>query len=111
MSNDDLFFFDNDNSENYMKDWYMNDKGDFKSFEFNLPSKSDPVNSPSHYTKGKVDAIDVIEDAIKDAPNTKAGFLQGQVLKYLLRLWYKSNSVEDAKKAEWYLKRLIDELS
>ena len=35
------------------------------------------------------------------------GFLHGQSLKYLLRLWQKSNSIEDAGKAEWYLKRLL----
>jgi hypothetical protein len=27
-----------------------------------------------------------------------------------LRLWLKDSPVEDAKKAEWYLKRLIDQL-
>ena len=32
----------------------------------NFPS-DDRVNSPSHYTGGRVEAIDVIEDAIKDA--------------------------------------------
>ena len=69
---------------------------------------TDRVNSPSHYTAGKVEAIDIIEDAIKSAPNVEAGFLQGQVLKYLLRLWLKDNPMEDAKKARWYLDRLID---
>ena len=67
----------------------------------------DRVNSPSHYTGGRVEAIDVIEDAIKDAPNPTAGMLQAQVLKYLLRLWLKDNPAEDAKKARWYLDRLI----
>ena len=27
------------------------------------------VNNPAHYTSGRVEAIDVIEDAIEDAPN------------------------------------------
>ena len=70
----------------------------------------DRVNSPSHYTYGNTEAIDVIEEAISEAPSVKAGMLQAQVLKYLLRLWHKDNPVEDAKKAEWYLKRLIDSL-
>jgi len=70
----------------------------------------DRVNSPSHYTYGNSEAIDVIEEAISEAPSVKAGMLQAQVLKYLLRLWHKDNPVEDAKKAEWYLKRLIDSL-
>ena len=69
------------------------------------------MDNPSHYTAGKSEAIDVIEDAIKDAPNVEAGFLQGQVLKYLLRIWLKDNPLEDAKKARWYLNRLIDKLT
>ena len=68
------------------------------------------VNSPSHYTSGKVEAIDTIEDTIKDAPNPTVGMLQAQVLKYLLRLWLKDNPAEDAKKARWYLNRLISKL-
>ena len=71
---------------------------------------SDSVNSPSHYTRGKTEAIDVIEDAIQDAPSPKDGMLQAQALKYLLRLWLKADPEEDAKKARWYLNRLITSL-
>ena len=70
----------------------------------------DRVNHPSHYTRGSQEAIVTIEEAIEDAPSVKAGMLQGQVLKYLLRLWLKDNPAEDAKKARWYLDRLIDSL-
>ena len=70
----------------------------------------DRVNSPSHYTSGRMEAIDIIEDAISTAPTPGKGLLQAQVLKYILRLWLKDSPVEDAKKAEWYLKRLIDSL-
>lgn len=72
--------------------------------------EDDAVNSPSHYTHGRFEAIDVIEDAIEEAPSTKAGFLQAQTLKYLLRLWHKIDAKEDASKARWYLNRLIDNL-
>ena len=70
----------------------------------------DRVNSPSHYTSGRMEAIDIIEDAISTAPTPGKGLLQAQVLKYILRLWLKDDPAEDAKKAEWYLKRLIDSL-
>lgn len=69
--------------------------------------KSDRVNSPAHYTRGKQEAIDTIEEAIQDAPDPTLGMLQGQVLKYLLRVWLKDNPLEDLKKAQWYLTRLI----
>lgn len=68
------------------------------------------VDHPSHYTSGRVEVIDIIEDAIKDAPNTTVAGLQWQVLKYMLRLWLKDNPQEDAKKAQWYLNRLIDKM-
>ena len=70
----------------------------------------DRINSPSHYTAGSQEAIDIIEDVIKTAPDSVQGMLQAQVLKYLLRLWHKDNPVEDAKKARWYLNRLIEKM-
>ena len=70
----------------------------------------DRVNSPSHYTSGKREVIDTIEDAVKDAPSNIFGMLQAQVLKYLLRVWLKDNPLEDLKKARWYLDRLIGHL-
>lgn len=77
---------------------------------FSEYKKSDSVNSPAHYTRGKQEAIDTIEEAIQDAPTVESGMLQAQVLKYLLRLWLKDNPAEDAKKAQWYLNRLISKL-
>jgi len=68
---------------------------------------SDPVN-PSHYKQGPAETIDIIEAAIAKAPNNKAAGLHWQVLKYVLRCWFK-NGIEDLKKARWYLDRLIKE--
>ena len=73
-------------------------------------SQNDMVNSPSHYTRGTQEAIDIIEEAIQDAPDVKSGMLQAQALKYLLRLWLKGNAPQDSEKAQWYLTRLIDHL-
>jgi len=70
----------------------------------------DMVNSPGHYTKGNQEAIVTIEDAISSAPGPITGLLQGNALKYLIRLWSKSNALQDAKKARWYLDRLIARL-
>lgn len=68
------------------------------------------VNHPAHYTAGKQEAINIIEDAIKDAKDPVDGMLQAQVLKYMLRLWLKDNPKQDAEKARWYLNRLIEKL-
>jgi len=71
-------------------------------------TESDAVN-PSHYKQGPAETIDIIEAAIAKAPNNKAAGLHWQVLKYTLRCWFK-NGVEDLKKAQWYLDRLIKEV-
>ena len=70
----------------------------------------DIVNSPSHYTAGRIEVIDFIEDCVKQAPDSVVGALQWQVLKYMSRLWLKDCSQTDAKKARWYLNRLIETL-
>jgi len=77
----------------------------------NCYSTPDLVNHPVHYTGGSAEAIDVIEDAIKNADTPVEGMLQGQALKYLLRMWLKGNCIQDAKKAQWYLNRLVEKLA
>lgn len=96
-----LKFSDLDGVHSYGNVWNMS---------AHIKKENDNVNSPSHYTSGRFEAIDVIEDAIEEAPSVKAGMLQAQVLKYLLRLWHKIDAKEDAEKARWYLNRLIDSL-
>lgn len=69
---------------------------------------SDAVNHPPHYADGrKYEVIDVIEDSVQFAPNAVLGGLQWQVLKYMHRCWSKQSSMEDLRKARWYLNRLI----
>lgn len=70
---------------------------------------SDPVN-PQHYRNYRIEVIDILEDAVKRAPDAVKGSLQYQVLKYMLRLWDKDGPLQDAKKARWYLDRLISKL-
>ena len=93
------------------EDWLANDG--IKGAEGNdyIVFGDDRVNSPSHYRAGSQEAIDIIEDAVRHAPNPVEGMLQAQVLKYILRLWHKDNSTEDARKARWYLDRLISKLA
>jgi hypothetical protein len=64
----------------------------------------DNVNNPQHYRQGKVECIDAIESAL--GPEQFKGYLRGNLLKYLWRAEHK-NGLEDLKKAQWYLNRLI----
>jgi hypothetical protein len=71
----------------------------------------DLVNHPPHYADRRYETIDVIEDAISSAPSDiVCGYLQGQALKYLLRMWLKGAPLQDARKAQWYINRLINHL-
>ena len=74
-------------------------------------SFKDDVNSPSHYTAGKVEVIEVIEDWVKTAPDPVVGGLYWQCIKYLSRMWLKKDPLEDAQKCRWYLNRLINTLA
>ena len=68
----------------------------------------DSINHPEHYTSGKIEVIDFIEDK-------ELGFHLGNVVKYVSRCGRKASAgmsdkqkaLEDLKKARWYLDREI----
>ena len=66
--------------------------------------KKDMVNSPEHYNKAGIETIDALEAMLTDGFDY---YLQGNIVKYLWRYRYK-NGVEDLKKAQWYLNKLIE---
>ena len=70
--------------------------------------KEDVVNHPSHYTQGNIEVIDYIEDKLTD--EEIYGYYTGNILKYISRAKHKGKTVEDLKKADWYLQRLINRL-
>lgn len=66
---------------------------------------SDNVNNPDHYTAGGIETIDFIR--AKLTPEQLKGYFLANCLKYLSRAQHK-NGVEDLKKAEVYLRWLIE---
>lgn len=66
----------------------------------------DNVNSPEHYKSGGIETIDYIE--AKLTPEQYEGYLLGNIIKYTSR-YRQKNGIEDLQKAEWYLKRLIQQ--
>lgn len=68
-----------------------------------LPKTEDVINHPSHYTRGKIEVIDFIEDQ-------QLPYHPGNVIKYIARAGYKGDKLEDLKKARWYLDRYINEV-
>lgn len=67
---------------------------------------TDMVNHPDHYnTELGLETIDVIEAFTHGLDGIEA-VCTGNVIKYICR-WKKKNGIEDLKKAEWYLQKLI----
>ena len=63
----------------------------------------DNVNHPKHYTSGKIEVIDFIEDK-------GLNYHRGNAIKYIVRAGIKDKAkeVEDLQKAVWYLEREIE---
>ena len=64
----------------------------------------DNVNHPSHYGNGSIECIDYLEDFL--TKEEFIGYLRGNIGKYMHRWRYK-NGLEDLRKAEWYLNKLM----
>lgn len=64
------------------------------------PIGKDSPLSPSHYSRFPIQPLDFIE-------KNGLSFLEGNVIKYVLRAPYKGSRTEDLKKARVYLDRLI----
>ncbi|WKK68307.1 DUF3310 domain-containing protein [Brochothrix thermosphacta] len=71
--------------------------------------QTDTVNSPSHYNQTKIEAIDIIED-VTAGYQSNVKYHIGNAIKYLIRAPFKNNTVEDLKKAAWYVNRAIEKL-
>lgn len=66
------------------------------------------VHHPAHYNQGKVECIDAMAAATVNKRGIEA-ICVSNVIKYLFRYETK-NGLEDVKKAQFYLNRLVDEL-
>ncbi len=61
------------------------------------------INHPEHYKGNKYEAIDIIDDY-------QLGFNLGNAVKYILRAGKKGDTLEDLKKAKWYIEHEICKL-
>ena len=67
-----------------------------------MSETKDNIN-PTHYKQGNIEVIDFILDQ-------QLNYLEGNVIKYVSRYKYK-NGMEDLKKAQWYLNKIMLELT
>ena len=66
-----------------------------------MVEEADPVNHPSHY---KFNGVEVIELVGPNVPHL------ANAVKYICRSGKKDDEVEDLRKAEWYIKRMLEEM-
>ena len=98
----------------------VDDSGEWKQFnhrtispttlkaEAEKAKKNDPVNHPSHYTRGSIEVIDFIEDRGLDNCMQLA-----TAVKYIARAGYKDPDmyVTDLSKAVWYVMRMLSKFN
>lgn len=65
----------------------------------------DVVNHPSHYSDSAIECIDAMEAML--GRQQFIGYLRGNMFKYQWR-YQKKNGIEDLKKSEWYLNKLLE---
>ena len=82
--------------------------GEVRPLDDYVKSVFDPVEKPQHYNSGGIEAITAIEGSMD--PAAFAGYLKGNIMKYMWRYEKKEKPIEDLKKARWYLDRLISAL-
>jgi hypothetical protein len=81
------------------REWDEAAKGVYASEEW------DSVEKPFHYNQGGLETIDCIEAALGKFDTI--GYCQGNALKYLHRMWFKNNPLQDVKKAIWYCNKMV----
>ena len=66
------------------------------------------ISKPKHYTHGNVECLDAIDSMLDES--SRINFYRTQIVKYMWRLRDKGSPLKDAKKAQFYLDRLIQKL-
>ena len=66
----------------------------------------DLINNPSHYNTGDIECIEAIQASM--TTRQFQGYLKGNVMKYVWRHEYKGKMLDDLRKANWYLNKLIE---
>ena len=77
-------------------------------YQANLMEEFDKIQKPFHYNQGSIETIDLIKGSVSS--KEFEGYLKGNIIKYLSRYNYKDAPLDDLHKAEWYFKRLVEEL-
>ena len=68
----------------------------------------DEITKPKHYIQGPIECLDAIDSMLTgDGGGGVVDFYRAQIVQYLWRMPHKGNPLVDAKKADFYLRRMI----
>lgn len=81
---------------------FMNQDADEKPAE-------NAVDHPQHYNQGSIECIDALNAMVEGWLDPVAAVLAWQTVKYIWRHPFKGKPVEDLKKAQFYLERLVQQ--
>ena len=79
---------------------FMNQDADEKPAE-------NAVDHPQHYNQGSIECIDALNAMVEGWSDPVSAVLAWQTVKYIWRHPFKGKPVEDLKKAQFYLERLV----
>ncbi|WEJ62187.1 DUF3310 domain-containing protein [Thiomicrorhabdus lithotrophica] len=72
-----------------------------------MSNNTDAIN-PDHYKVGGIETIEYMK--AKATPEEFKGHLRLTAIKYLSRAGHKDDALQEFKKAQWYLNKLIQEM-
>lgn len=87
--------------------YYLDELTIYKEKQAKDKNVNEEILSPKYYHKGNFEVIDIIEDELTD--EEIFGAYVGVIMRYITREARK-NGLEDCKKAQYYLNRLIKRL-
>jgi hypothetical protein len=106
---DDVLLLEDDRSE-YAQRYIDRDHCEMVSESESKTKQGDAVEHPSHYTQGKFEVIEVIEQVTSGYKDGFVAHCVGTATKYQHRAPFKNNLLEDLKKSRAYLNFAIDYL-
>lgn len=95
------------NDEENFDEYFTQVSGSISTDVVSSSNTKDNIN-PDHYKQGKVECIDALEAATVNKTGIEA-ICTANVIKYLWR-YESKNGMEDVKKAQWYLNKLVKHL-
>ena len=81
----------------------------FMNQDANEKPVENAIEHPQHYNRGSIERIDALNAMVEGWDNPVAAVLAWQTVKYIWRHPFKGKPVEDLKKAQFYLERLVQQ--